>query len=85
MAVDWIEGFSRSVKPDRVVFDAMGEPVPNVIKARQVNEETVEAYITITDEEGNDLVSSWDGGKTFEAIETCITIHGGMIVDLTKD
>ena len=85
MADSWIEGFSRSVKPDRIIFDAMAEPIPNVIKARQVDEETVEALIRITDEEGNDLVGSRDGGKTLEPIEAYITIHGGMIVDLTRD
>lgn len=75
-----MEGFTQSVRPSRVVFDAAGSVVPAVKRARET-EAGIEIEFYALDEEGNELVGSPDGGVTYEPITAKMVIPDGMIAE----
>lgn len=80
MASEWLTGFEKSYMPERVVVDAAGVPVGNVIHARETSE-GVEVVFTPVSPDGEDLV----GGEDFEPLQATVIIPGGMIIDTTEE
>ena len=80
MASEWQSGFERSYMPERLVVDAAGVPMGNVIHARDTDE-GVEVIFTPVSPDGEDLV----GGDHFEPLRATAIIPGGMIIDTTEE
>ncbi len=81
MASEWIDSklFESGVM---VVFDAMGQQVPDVETARFNEDGEVEAFVILADIEGNELVCSHDEGRSLEPIRARATIPGAMIEEI---
>lgn len=60
------------------VMDAMGVIIEGVESARKTDD-GIEVITTAATPEGEELVCSIDGGKTFEAVRARMEIPGGMI------
>lgn len=77
MASEWITTLAQP-SFGYVVMDAMGQPVDNVVRARET-ENGVDVICEAVSPEGGEFVYSLDGGKTLHTVEAFMSIPGGMI------
>jgi hypothetical protein len=78
---DWVENFTQSVQPVRMVLDAAGVPVPGVIRAKDSEDGVIIDAVAFS-ESGEELVGSKDGGASYEPVIARMIIPDGMIVDI---